>query len=56
MQEKGITNEDKNHLYKQTHDKKGIEKSMHVYINRARLATWEVCPPPTFGLYRVKLT
>ena len=45
MQEKRLKNKGKNHLlllYKQAHDKKGIEETMHVYINRARLATWEV--------------
>ena len=44
MQEKRLTNEGKHHfllLYKQARDKKGIEESMHVYINRARLTAWE---------------
>jgi len=45
VQEKRLKNEGKTHLlllYKQAHDKKGIEESMHVYINRARLTAWEV--------------
>ena len=50
---------------KQVHDKSGIEESLHVYINRARLTACEVgifsreisllkiCPPPSLSFERV---